>query len=325
MRGNALFSPQFRGRLGRSLSDQRTPPMLAIPFPLETVPSATAADAVERLRFERPGTEAVLLGDADVFSVEWAETVDTFEDPAGILAEAAGIDADAWFAARKPVIGKTPGRDDTRKRLGWRVLTLPFDAAMAPARLIRWAATGERPAFLSDGSSADAEKPVSTLDALKAQLADLEASGEGDEEDLCEMREVIAAIEAEGVSPVIFPDPVDYVTPRHGDTLAAGLIASERPWETAAWLQHGTYALLAPKPVLVAHCRWLWETHGARIITASTDHIGFEVERPIGTATEAREVLARFFALCADEVNAENRGTDGTSLVGARRWWVWWD
>lgn len=299
--------------------------MLAIPFPIETVPTAAAADAVERLRFERPGTEAVLLGDADVFSVEWAETVDTFEDPAVILSEAAGIDADAWFAARKPVVGRARGRNDTGSRLGWRALTLPFDAAMVPARLIRWAATGKRPCFLSDRAFPEHEKPVSTLEAFKAQLAELEASGEGDEEDLREMREVIAAIESEGSSQILFPDPVDYVTPRHGDTLAAGLITSEKPWETAAWLQHGTYALLAPKPVLVAHCRWLWETHGARIITASTDHIGFEVEHPIGTDAEAQEVLARFFTLCADEVNAENRRTDGSSLVGARRWWVWWD
>ena len=47
--------------------------------------------------------------------------------------------------------------------------------------------------------------------------------------------------------------------------------------------------------------------------------------QPPRTTEEAREILARFFTLCADEVNAEHRGTDGTSLIGVTRWWVWWD
>ena len=57
---------------------------------------------------------------------------------------------------------------------------------------------------------------------------------------------------------------------------------------------------------------------------ANFQMLGFEVARPPETEEEAREILSRFFVLCADEVNAENRGTDGSSLVGVSRWWVWW-
>lgn len=309
--------------------------MLAIPFPLENVPAEIAADAIVRLRTEHPGTAPVLLGDADVFSTEWAESVDQFEDPAQIIAESDAIDTEAWFAARAPRLAKAEARMEKPLRLfnrSWRVLALPFDVAMLPARLVKWALTRNRPIFLSRspfdiGPLAEEAQELSlgTVEMLKAQLADLESSGEGSEDDLNEIREVIAAIEAEGPDFRVFPDPVDYITPRHGGTVAAGLIASDEPWQIAAWLQHGTYALCAPKPVLVAHCHWLWDTYGARIITASTDHIGFEVTRPIETEDEAREVLARFFAIGADEVNAEQRGTDATSLIGASRWWVWWD
>lgn len=308
--------------------------MLAIPFPLKSIPVASAVETCHRIVSERPGTVPVLLGDADVFSAEWSESVDEFEDPAAILAEAETIDADAWFTARKPRLAEAERRMEgslRRFNLGWRVLVFPFDVLLVPARLLRWAVTRQRPDFLSRspfdiGPLDDAPPaPPSTVEALRAQLAELEAIGEGTEEDLREIREVIEAIETEGTGQGLFPDPVDYVTPRHGGLVAAGLIDTVEPWQCAAWLQHGSYALLAPKPVLVAHCRWLWETYGARIITASTDHIGFEVLRPPETEEAAREILERFFALCADEVNAETRGTDGTSLIGARRWWVWWD
>lgn len=305
--------------------------MLAIPFPLERVPAETAVETCNRLISEHPGTTPVLLGDADVFSVEWAESVDDFEDPEIILAEAENIDADAWFAARRPKSRAANSFKDNSDTLdlGWRIAALPLDLLLAPARLAQWAIRRKRPQFLSPTPSnkrqADNPGPASTIERLRAQLSELEATSEGSEDELREIRDVIAAIEAEGCGLSIFPDPIDYVTPRHADTLAAGLIAADAPWKAAAWLQHGTYSLLAPKPVLVAHCRWLWETHGARLITASTDHLGFEVARPPQSEAEAREVLSRFFTLCADEVNAENRGTDGSSLIGTPRWWVWWD
>lgn len=306
--------------------------MLAIPFPLEAVPVDTARAAMQRLTDERPGTVPVLLGDGDVFSVEWAEAVDEFVDPAIILDEAATIDVDAWFAARTPRLAEAEARMERSLKWfnrGWRVLILPFDTVLLPARLIKWAATRRRPSFVTRspfdiGPLAEDDAP-STVETLRSQLAELEASGAGDDEELGEFRELIRAIETEGTAHRLFPDPIDYVTPRHAGTVAAGLIEADAPWKTAAWLQHGTYAISAPKPVLVAQCRWLWENFGARIITASTDHLGFEVSQPPRTAEEAREIAARFFALSADEVNAEHRGTDGTSLIGATRWWVWWD
>lgn len=309
--------------------------MLPLPFSLEHVPVSSAEASLHAIMRDRPGLVPVLLGDGDVFSVEWAETVDEFEDPHLILAEAETVDVETWFAARRPELARAEARmEGSLKRFNaiWRVLILPYDMLMLPVRLVRWAASGRKPAFLSRtpfdiGPLGEAPEAASssTIEALRAQMKELERIGEGTEDELREIREVIDAIETEGTGHRIFPDPIDYLTPRHGASLAAGLIETDAPWKAAAWLQHGAYSISAPKPVLVAHCRWLWEEYGARIITASTDHLGFEVARPPETPEEAREILNRFIALCADEVNAEHRGTDGTSLIGAARWWVWWD
>ena len=158
---------------------------------------------------------------------------------------------------------------------------------------------------------------------LKSELAILEEAGEGTPEELDEIREIINEIEANEAC--FFPDPVAYVTPRHGTKMAAGMVKADAPWEVAAWLQHGTYALCAPKPVFVAHCKWLWDAYGARIITASTDHVGFQMDRPIDTLDKAAEVLRRFRALGATEVNADRQDTSGSSLHRADRLWVWWN
>lgn len=309
--------------------------MLSLPFSLEQLPVSSVDEYFHAIRRERPEFVPVLLGDGDVFSVEWAESVDEFEEPLSILTEAETVDVEAWFAARRPELAQAEARmEGSLKRFNaiWRVLILPYDMLMFPVRLVGWLVSGRKPTLLSRtpfdiGPLGEApEAPSSaTVEALRAQMEELERLGEGSQEELREIREVIDAIETEGTDHRFFPDPIDYLTPRHGASLSAGLIETDAPWKAAAWLQHGAYAISAPKPVLVAHCRWLWEKHGARIITASTDHLGFEVARPPETLEEAREVLNRFFTLCADEVNAEHRGTDGTSLIGASRWWVWWD
>ena len=265
--------------------------MLTLPFPLETFPADQADAALKRLGQARKNIVPVLLGDADIFSTEWAESVDTFEPPEAVLAEARALDPDEWFTTHR-VPSPAP-----------RPISALGRAARVASRILptRKAATSQDVA------------------RLREQLAELEALGD----DWPEARDAIAALEADGVS--VFPDPVAYVTPRHGTSLAAGLVAVGEPWEAVAWLQHGTYALCAPRPILAAHCRWLWQRHGARIITASTDHIGLELERPIALATDAEETLARFLALGAREVNADRQGSDGASLIGARRLWVWWD
>lgn len=264
--------------------------MLTLPFPLETFPADQADAMLARLRKARVNTEPVLLGDADIFSTEWAESVDTFEPPETVLAEARALDTDDWFTSHR----------------------VPEPAAPRPSALDTAVRVMSR---ILPGRTAPSEE----VTRLREQLAELEAMGD----DWSEAREAVAQLEAEGVG--VFPDPVDYVTPRHGTSVAAGLVDVAEPWEAVAWLQHGTYALCAPKPVLAAHCRWLWQRHGARIITASTDHIGFELERPIALPADACETLARFLALGASEVNADRRGSDGKSLLGARRLWVWWD
>ena len=300
-----------------------------IPFSLTDVPAKDADRALERLSRERPGIVPVLLGDADIFSTEWAELVDMFEPPETVLEEARAIDVDAWFDGQASWKATAEAAMDKQLR-GFnrmvRVVSLPFDILMLPLRLLSWLRSGRRPVFFSRFAFdpigiQDAEN--STLATLKAQLAELEAAGEGSDEELADIGQIIADMEAEGTS--IFPDPVDYVTPRRSETMAAGMVEARESWEAAAWLQHGTYAVCAPKPVLVALCKWLWEQHGARIITASTDSIGFEMDRPIETAEAAEQVLSRFAALGASEVNADHRGTGGSSLIGAPRLWVWWD
>jgi hypothetical protein len=263
--------------------------MLTLPFPLEPLPADQAEAGLAQLR-RRTNTQPVLLGDADIFSAEWAEIVDAFEPPEALLAAAREIDADAWFAEHR--LPEPPQSRET-------ALGRPFRAV---SKLL----TRRAP-------------EVSRFDRLWAELADLEAEGD----DWADAHEALTALEAENLP--VFPDPVAYVTPRHGHSVAAGLFAGSEPWEAIAWLQHGTYALCAPRPVLAAHCRWLWQTYGARIITASTDHIGFELERRIVDPKAARDVLGRFLALGASEVNADRRGTDGATLVNVPRLWVWWD
>lgn len=263
--------------------------MLTLPFPLEPLPVDQAEAGLAQLR-RRTNTQPVLLGDADIFSAEWAETVDAFEPPETVLAEARGIDADTWFAEHGLPDAPVP-KDGPLSR--------PFRA-------------------ISRVLSRSPDVPTA-YDMLKADLAELEAAG-GDWGDA---REALDALEAEGLP--VFPDPVAYVTPRRGGSVAAGLVSAGEPWEAVAWLQHGTYALCAPRAILAAHCRWMWEHYGARIITASTDHIGFELDRPIAYSQAARDVLNRFLALGASEVNGDRRGDDGRSLLGTPRLWVWWD
>ena len=294
--------------------------MFDIPFPLETVPADRAESALAALQSTRPGVVPVLLGDADVFSTEWAEVVDEFEDPEDILEEARALDVNSWFQNRI-VSRPASSQDDVREeRRGLsRMASLPVDVILLPVRLIKWPLAGHRPE-----PEPAADKPGDYLvTMLRGQLAELEKAGEGTEEELAEIREVIDGIEADGVE--VFPDPIAYVTPRRGQEMAAGLLNAAEPWECAAWLQHGAYAICAPKAVFVAHCRWLWQTYGARIITASTDHVGFQMDRPIETAEEANAVLARFGVLGATEINGDTIGSPGKSLIGAHRLWVWWD
>lgn len=307
--------------------------MLQIPFALKPVPAEGAAEALERLRSEWPGTEPVLLGDADIFSTEWAECVDAFDPPEEILSEAAAVDVEAWFARR---IAETTlaeahlGRSFRPFGALWRIAMLPVDLLLLPLRLVTWPFKTRRPKFVTR-SPFDAKAPdpakfhAAQAERLKSQLLEFESIGEGTPDELRALHEAIDEIDRTGALADAYPDPIDYVTPRTGTQVAAGLLKAGAPWEGAAWLQHGTYAATAPKPVLVALCRWMWETHGARIITASTDHIGFAVERPINNPAAAKQVLDRFAVLGADEVNGDAPGSDGSTLVGATRLWVWWD
>ncbi|MDA8585435.1 hypothetical protein N9L47_04100 [Rhodobacteraceae bacterium] len=295
--------------------------MLDIPFPVESVPAAQAEKALKELIDERDGVAPVLLGDRDVFSTEWAEYVDVFENPETILAEARSIDTDRWFANRKtPRKIRTVDLGVPHQAQSWltRMTLLPVTALNLPLRMVKG---------LIRTPDLAVETPIAEtrlVQALNTQLAELEAAGEGTDVELAEIREVIAEIEA-GVDEGVFPDPVDYVTPRRGGDMAAGLVKASEPWESAAWLQHGAYAICAPKSVYVAHCRWLWNENDARLITASTDHLGFQMERPIGSLIEAVEVMRRFEILGATEINGDLIGADGKSLINADRLWVWWD
>ena len=277
--------------------------MLDIPFPLETVPSARAEGALQDMIDQARGVAPVLLGDRDIFSTEWAETVDHFEVPETILKDAQSLDVDAWFANR-----------------GNRRAKVEPASPFLPSRLVSWMAGKPK----SQSVPGDAGQADYLVAMLRGQLAELEEAGEGTREDLAEIREVIDGIEADGMAN-IFPDPVDYVTPKKGTEVAAGLLAVSEPWESAAWLQHGAYAICAPKAVFAAHCRWMWTEFGARIITASTDHMGFQMDRPIDTPEAAQEVLRRFAILGATEINGDQSDALGQSLIGASRLWVWWD
>lgn len=299
--------------------------MLDIPFQLEALPAKHADAALKRLTREKRDSIPILLGDADIFSAEWAESVDAFQPPSEVLQAAIMVDVDAWFAEHgiSTSLPIPAPQDQKVVPVLERFCLLPFDAMMFPFRLMYWAAARRRPHFFTPGlvQYAPAEDPISLL---RAQLAELEGRGVETKENIARFRATISAL-AIADETAIFPDPVAYVTPRRGTHVAAGLVQAAEPWQAAAWLQHGAYAQAARHPVLVAHCKWLWLRHGARIITASTDHMGFEMDRPIASPWAARDVLARFAALGATEVNAEQSDGDGKSLIGAKRLWVWWD
>ena len=302
--------------------------MLDIPFDLETIPADKADHALKKMSENSSGTLPVLLGDANIFSVEWAEIVDKFVSPADVLAEARTIDTESWFSKQGTRTSGDATPTNASKMVDglFRAAALPIDIVLLPARLASWPLTKKRPAFFSNLASQSQQYGTQIdpgVEMLKTQLAELEAAGEGTEEELNEIRQIIEEIAADGT--YLFPDPVAYVTPRHSDEIAAGMLHATEPWEVAAWLQHGTYAVCAPKPVFAAHCKWMWDQFGARIITASTDHVGFEVDHPINDLAVAKEMLHRFQALGAKEVNAEHLGSGGESLVGASRLWVWWD
>ena len=294
--------------------------MLDIPFPVETVPVDQAESKLQAIIDTETGISPVLLGDRDVLSTEWAEYVDVFENPVAILSEARALDANRWFANRR-----------TRRTTRTVDLGTSYPAQAFLTGLVRLPGTVLKLPLRMVKGFARVSEPMKTapedhlISSLKAQLSELEAAGEGTEAELVEIREVIEEIKEIGEVDGLFPDPIDYVTPRRGREMAAGLVATSEPWENAAWLQHGAYAICAPKAVFVAHCRWLWIENGARLITASTNHIGFQMERPISTLIEAAEVMRRFELLGAIEINGDLVGSDGKSLVGAKRLWVWWD
>ena len=267
-----------------------------LPFELLPIPAGGAEAELGR---SRPGVTSVLVGDGDIFYAEWSEFVDEFQDPHEIVADAETLDIDAWFAAHGAGTRRAAGRMKTAMTLFdrlFRMLMLPVDFLLVPVRLVRWVREGKRPGFLTPS-------PFS--------------SREGD-----------PLPEAAGPRPdgKEYPDPVRYVLPKDSPgEIAAALIEVEEPWQAMAWLQHGSYAQSAPMAAHVGHARVLWERYGARIVTASSDHLGFELERPVTATADARAVMDRFFTLGADEINAEHRGSTGESLIGAKRWWVWWD
>ena len=183
--------------------------MFDIPFPLETVPADQAESALATLQGQRPGVVPVLLGDADVFSTEWAEVVDDFEDPESILEEARALDIESWF--RNRIAPNVPRTADGPARRGLsRMAALPVDVILLPVRMIKWPLAGHNPR----PAAASEPKGDYLVDMLRAQLAELETAGEGTEEELTEIREVIDGIEADGME--LFPDPIAYVTPRRG-------------------------------------------------------------------------------------------------------------
>ncbi|MCV6593814.1 MAG: hypothetical protein OIF48_12735 [Silicimonas sp.] len=285
--------------------------MLDIPFPLETVPAKHADAALDDMIAECDGVTPVYLGDRDVFSTEWAEYVDVFENPRAILAEARALDAESWFANR--IARKHPREVELSAP---RVISRVLQLVAAPFEKLGRGESSE-----ADGAPDEA---FSLAEELRAQLAQLDRAGTATAAELDEMRAVIREVEA-GALDGLFPDPVDYITPRRGQDLAAAMIATKEPWESAAWLQHGAYAACAPNAVFVAHCRWMWQNHGARIITASTNHVGFQMAAPINTAAQALDMLRRFELLGAAAINGDEITGDGASLIGAKRLWVGWD
>ncbi len=119
----------------------------------------------------------------------------------------------------------------------------------------------------------------------------------------------------------------DYRTGKPHAEVLIGIIPTARSWEVAAHLKFGAWNECPAPYVHVALAREWHERYGARLVVNTGDILEFEVERPVPTLEEARELVPVFESYCSDIIyqGVGSREALARTLHGGRFWYFWWD
>lgn len=106
-----------------------------------------------------------------------------------------------------------------------------------------------------------------------------------------------------------------------------GLIPTPRSYEVPAYLRFGGWNECPPPEIHVALARQWNERFGARLVVNTSDVMEFELERPVATIEEARELVPVLYSYCNDIIDqgVGSREALARTLHRGRFWYFWWD
>lgn len=106
-----------------------------------------------------------------------------------------------------------------------------------------------------------------------------------------------------------------------------GLIPTPRSYEVPAYLRFGRWNECPPPEIHVALARQWNERFGARLVVNTSDVMEFELERPVATIEEARELVPVLYSYCNDIIDqgVGSREALARTLHRGRFWYFWWD
>ena len=109
--------------------------------------------------------------------------------------------------------------------------------------------------------------------------------------------------------------------------LLIGLVPASQSFEVPAHLRFGNWNSCPDPAIHTALGREWAERHGARLIVNRADVIEYEIERPVATLAEARELARLQYRYCGDIVDQGGGTVEelARNLIGARYWFFWWD
>lgn len=119
----------------------------------------------------------------------------------------------------------------------------------------------------------------------------------------------------------------DYRTGQPVAEVLIGLIPTPRSYEVPAYLRFGGWNECPPPEIHVALARQWNERFGARLVVNTSDVMEFELERPVATIEEARELVPVLYSYCNDIIDqgVGSREALARTLHRGRFWYFWWD
>jgi hypothetical protein len=112
----------------------------------------------------------------------------------------------------------------------------------------------------------------------------------------------------------------------HREILIA-LLPSSEPAEAPAFLNFGGWNDCPGPEVHVALARRWADQYGARLVVCSNDTLEFRVKRPVASREEALRLAEEQYTYCEDIVVQGIETIEGlaAALLGASKWFFWWD